>query len=54
MHIAPGVTLSGLVTIGDRTHIGTGAAVIQGVSIGRDSLVAAGASSLATSPITAA
>ena len=30
-------------TVGDRTHIGIGAAVIQGVSIGCDCLVGAGA-----------
>jgi acetyltransferase-like isoleucine patch superfamily enzyme len=39
----PGATLSGSVTVGDRTHIGTAAAVIQGISIGCDCLVAAGA-----------
>ncbi len=43
VHIAPGVTLSGTVIVGDGSHIGTGACVIQGIRIGRDCLVAAGA-----------
>lgn len=42
VHIAPGVTLSGAVTVGSATHIGTGACVIQGISIGSDCVVAAG------------
>ncbi|KUO70132.1 MAG: sugar acetyltransferase [Desulfosporosinus sp. BRH_c37] len=42
VHIAPGVTLSGEVTVGEGAHIGTGAVVIQGIQIGRESLVAAG------------
>jgi UDP-perosamine 4-acetyltransferase len=37
------VTLSGNVQIGDRAHIGTGAVVIQGISVGEGCLVAAGA-----------
>ena len=41
-HIAPGVTLSGNVTIGEGAHIGCGATIIQGIRVGRRSLVAAG------------
>ncbi len=40
--VAPGVTLSGSVTVGLRSHIGTGAVVIQGMRIGPDTLVKAG------------
>lgn len=43
VHIAPGVVLSGGVTIGDGCHIGAGAGIIQGVCVGENSLVAAGA-----------
>lgn len=43
VHIAPGVTLSGGVSVGAGSHIGTGATLIQGVSVGCDCLVAAGA-----------
>ena len=42
-HLAPGVTLSGNVTVGDGCHLGTGAVVIQGVTIGEGSFIAAGA-----------
>lgn len=42
VHIAPGVTLSGGVTIGNNTMIGTGATVIQSVSICEGCLVGAG------------
>lgn len=42
-HIAPGVTLSGSVTVGASSHIGTGTTVIQQISIGERSLVGAGA-----------
>lgn len=41
-HIAPGVTLSGNVTIGEGAHIGCGATIIQGIRVGKRSLVAAG------------
>ena len=41
-HLSPGVTLSGGVLVGDRTHIGTKAAVIQGIKIGSNCLIAAG------------
>jgi acetyltransferase-like isoleucine patch superfamily enzyme len=43
VHIAPGVTLSGNVGIGDRTHVGTAAIIIQSVRVGEDCLVPAGA-----------
>ena len=37
------VTISGGATIGDCTHIGTGATVIQGMHIGSNVLIGAGA-----------
>lgn len=43
VHIAPGVTLSGGITVAGSSHIGTGATVIQGITIGTGCLVAAGA-----------
>lgn len=43
VHLAPGVTLSGNVSVGECVHIGTGATVIQGIGIGREAFVAAGA-----------
>jgi UDP-perosamine 4-acetyltransferase len=42
VHLAPGVTLSGEVKIGDCVHVGVGASVIQGICIGRETLVASG------------
>lgn len=42
-HIAPGVTLSGGVTVGASSHIGTGATIIQQIAVGSCSMVAAGA-----------
>lgn len=42
-HIAPGVTLSGAVHVGDGALIGAGATIIQGVEIGSGALVGAGA-----------
>ncbi len=41
-HIAPGVTLSGQVQTEKGVHIGTGASVIQSVSIGKNSVIGAG------------
>ena len=35
VHICPGVSLAGNVTIGEGTQVGIGAAVIQGISIGK-------------------
>ncbi|WP_274362523.1 acetyltransferase [Paenibacillus thermotolerans] len=43
VHIAPGVTICGNVTVGDRVHIGAGSTVIQGITIGENSIVGAGA-----------
>lgn len=42
-HICPGVHLAGTVTVGAGTMIGTGAAVIPGISIGENCLIGAGA-----------
>lgn len=42
-HIAPGVILSGNVSVGQCCHIGTAASVIQSVSLGAYSFAAAGA-----------
>lgn len=42
VHIAPGCTLSGCVSIGAETHIGTASCVIQGISIGEKTLIGAG------------
>lgn len=42
VHLAPGVTLSGGVTISHESHVGTGATLIQGVSVGEKSLIGAG------------
>ena len=42
VHIAPGVTLSGGVTIGKGSHVGVGVTVIQGVTVGENCLVRAG------------
>jgi acetyltransferase-like isoleucine patch superfamily enzyme len=41
--VAPGVHISGNVTLGGGNNIGTGAAIIQGVRIGAGSVVGAGA-----------
>lgn len=40
-HLAPGVVCSGNVVVGKGTHIGTGSTVIQNISIGGNSVVAA-------------
>ena len=42
VHIAPGSILSGTVSVGDCTHLGTGCTVIQGKTIGNRVLVGAG------------
>ncbi|MHB1126568.1 MAG: acetyltransferase [Bacillota bacterium] len=42
VHLAPGVVLSGGVTVGYGTHIGVGATVIQGITIGTNALISAG------------
>ena len=43
MHIAPGATICGGVTVEDSVFIGAGATVIQSVHIGANSIIAAGA-----------
>ncbi|MTI84028.1 MAG: acetyltransferase [Firmicutes bacterium] len=50
-HLAPGVTLSGMVQVGRETHIGTGATVIQGVKIGSKCLIGAGSLVLKDIPV---
>jgi sugar O-acyltransferase (sialic acid O-acetyltransferase NeuD family) len=42
VHIAPGVTVCGGVTIGENTYIGSGSTIIQGVNIAKDLFVKAG------------
>ncbi|AEX85662.1 sugar O-acyltransferase, sialic acid O-acetyltransferase NeuD family [Marinitoga piezophila KA3] len=42
VHIAPGVTLSGGVKIGENSHIGTGTSIIQNIEIGKNVLIGAG------------
>lgn len=42
-HIAPGVTLSGSVTVGSKVWLGTGCSVRQGITIGDDAIVGVGA-----------
>ena len=41
--IAPGVNISGNVTIGTGTDLGTGSKIIQGISVGSWTVVGAGA-----------
>jgi acetyltransferase-like isoleucine patch superfamily enzyme len=43
VHVAPGATLCGLVTVGDAAFIGAGAVVLPRLSIGADAVVGAGA-----------
>ena len=50
VHIAPGCTLSGGVSVGDETLIGTGSSVIQGISIGQRCLIGAGGNVLRDVP----
>jgi sugar O-acyltransferase (sialic acid O-acetyltransferase NeuD family) len=42
VHIAPGVTLCGNVTVGDGTFIGAGSTVIPGITIGKNCIIGAG------------
>jgi sugar O-acyltransferase (sialic acid O-acetyltransferase NeuD family) len=42
-HIAPGATLAGEVSIGERALVGAGATIIQGVRVGADAVIGAGA-----------
>ena len=41
-HICPRVALAGNVTVGERVQVGIGSCVIQGLSIGANSIVGAG------------
>jgi len=41
-HLAPGVTLSGDVVVGESVHVGTGSSIMQGVRLGKNCLVGAG------------
>jgi len=41
--VSPGVNLSGFVTVKKKTDIGTGSSVIQGITIGGNSIIGAGA-----------
>jgi sugar O-acyltransferase (sialic acid O-acetyltransferase NeuD family) len=43
VHVCPGVTLAGHVTVHDLAWLGVGSCAIQGVTVGRAALVAAGA-----------
>lgn len=43
VHIAPGVTLSGNITVQDEVHIGVGATIIQAMTIENNSIIGAGA-----------
>lgn len=43
VHIAPGVTLSGNVKIKEGSHVGTAAVIIQGIVVGEESTIGAGA-----------
>lgn len=42
VHLGPGVTLAGCVSIGDYSFIGASAVVLPGIRIGRDAVVGAG------------
>ena len=41
--VYPSVNISGFVTVGEETEIGTGTQIIQGIKIGRESIIGAGA-----------
>lgn len=43
VHLAPGATLCGLVTVGDAAFIGAGAVVLPRLTIGADAVIGAGA-----------
>lgn len=42
VHISPGVTICGGVSVGKGTHVGAGTTIIQGVEIGTNTIVGAG------------
>jgi acetyltransferase EpsM len=42
VHISPGASLAGNVSVGEGTHIGIGSSIIQGVSIGKWVTIGAG------------
>lgn len=42
VHVAPGVVLTGNVTVGERTFIGANSVIKQGVNIGKDVIIGAG------------
>ena len=44
VHICPGARLAGSVKVGPRSFIGIGSSIIQGISVGSDVVVGAGAS----------
>lgn len=50
VHIAPGVSMSGGVIIGERAMIGTGTNIINNVEIGSDTLIGAGAAVISDIP----
>lgn len=43
VHVAPGATLAGCVTVGARALVGVGAVVLPRIAIGHDSIIGAGA-----------
>ena len=43
VHIAPRACLAGAVKVGEGSHVGLGATVLQNLSLGDDCLIAAGA-----------
>lgn len=43
VHLAPGATVCGCVTIGDNVMIGAGSVVLPGLKIGPDAIIGAGA-----------
>lgn len=42
VHVAPGATICGGVTVGDGAFIGAGSTIIQGIKIGKNAIVGAG------------
>ena len=50
VHIAPGVTISGNVIIGEGTHIGTSVTIVQNIKIGENCFIGAGVTVLKDVP----